>query len=508
MRSLLLSIVAALCGMCTPSQSQSFDLNPTSTRALSRVKHVCTTAACGDISKPLSLSIHSFFKRTTSAPSSTVSIVETYTNTYDDLDDTKDVANLRAKCKSDVCEAAEECTLAPKLTLNEPSAATTEQSSISRSVFKTKSSTAVSQVADGGGFLTVSGRGKGRRTKTGTSGRKKKDGAKTAMNKNKKEKKNSVFGTVAQQMQLLDDDWEEGDPLPYTWNLKLTDHQNKRAARKHYARWHTPYCNTCGGAGKEHTKSNKQYCRECVKTKDEKAKAKSKKTKDEREALLSAEEIERRKKAKSVYGKSEKAKAKRKKTKDEREALLSAEEIEKAKAKRKKTKDEREALLSAEEIERRKKAKRVYGKSYDKVYRKNKRATDGSYKLKCLTRGRVCGAFARHVEREKTPLARRPPGWHDPVHDLLGLSTEETWKKLEEQFIGEMSIENHGRWSDDQDYRHWQVRDFYFYFSITNVRRCCEYAPYPSRPLRPTFFFFFFDTYFSLFFHRRKLCLD
>jgi len=94
-------------------------------------------------------------------------------------------------------------------------------------------------------------------------------------------------------------------------------------------------------------------------------------------------------------------------------------------------------------------------------------ATDGSYKLKCLTRGRVCGAFARHVEREQTPLARRPPGWHDPVHDLLGLSTEETWKKLEEQFIGEMSIKNHGRRSDDQDYRHWQVRDVYFYFSIT-----------------------------------------
>jgi len=94
-------------------------------------------------------------------------------------------------------------------------------------------------------------------------------------------------------------------------------------------------------------------------------------------------------------------------------------------------------------------------------------ATDGSYRLKCLTRGRVCGAFARHVEREQTPLAQRPPGWHDPVNDLLGRSAKETWEYLTTMFIGEMSIENHGSWSNDQDYRHWQVRDFYFYFSIT-----------------------------------------
>ena len=310
MLSLLLSIVAALCGMCTPSQSQSFDLNPTSTRALSRVKHVCTTAACGDVSKPLSLLIRSSIKSQAFAPPSTVSIVETNTNTYEDLDDTKDVANLRAKCKSDVCEAAEECTLAPKFSLSERSAAAIEQSSsISRSDFKTISSTAVSQVADGGGFLTVSGRGKGRGTKTGTSGHKKKNGAKTPMNKNKKEKKNSAFGTINELMHSLDGGWEEGKSRAYSWNRFLTDKTNHVRARRHYAHLGTSYCSTCGGAGRVHTKSSKTKCSDCVRISDKTKRSKdsykkvAKKALDKRVALLTPEEIESAKKERSVYDK-------------------------------------------------------------------------------------------------------------------------------------------------------------------------------------------------------------
>ena len=66
-------------------------------------------------------------------------------------------------------------------------------------------------------------------------------------------------------------------------------------------------------------------------------------------------------------------------------------------------------------------------------------------------------AFTDHVKRSSTAPARKTLGRWDDVTDLLGRSVAEAWDHISEQFTTGMSLQNHGRWSKEFDFRHWQV---------------------------------------------------
>ena len=94
--------------------------------------------------------------------------------------------------------------------------------------------------------------------------------------------------------------------------------------------------------------------------------------------------------------------------------------------------------------------------------------TNPLVKLTVCTRNRVNSAFTYHKKHIGTAPAQKNLGRWEDVTELLGCSVTKAWDHISEQFITGMSLQNHGCWSEENDFRHWQVnfvvngRDIFF----------------------------------------------